>query len=32
MEYIVHEPIENTGDTNAIIAKAEAAVRSALKE
>jgi 1-acyl-sn-glycerol-3-phosphate acyltransferase len=32
MEYIVHEPIENTGDNSAIIAQAEAAVRSALKE
>jgi hypothetical protein len=32
MEYIVHEPIENKGDKNAIIAQAEAAVRSALKE
>ena len=32
MEYIVHEPIENTGDKSAIIAQAEAAVRSALKE
>jgi 1-acyl-sn-glycerol-3-phosphate acyltransferase len=32
MEYIVHKPIENKGDKNAIIAQAEAAVRSALKE
>ncbi len=31
MEYIVHPPLENTGDKLALISEAEAAVRSALR-